>query len=246
MIITFLTSAFGSYLITRILPEVFTKLFLLEHQAVTLRRTIFAVLVALTFLNWSSPIKHWLFIGILILSLKFFPKLFNFFSETKFQKQIIPILDALILEMKLGKSFQYSLKLVSQRHDGWVGLQLKMLSEKIENSIYTVDRKFLSVAAFEEMMFAIDRSNSRNIERVVACRNHYKMFQNFRRRSGQITAQIKMQAIIVTFLFLGLLGFVIAQFGYRDHLSTIVAASFFFVIGLVSIFFIGRRMKWKV
>jgi len=81
---------------------------------------------------------------------------------------------------------------------------------------------------------------------VKALRRQLKLMEDFRRRSGQVTEQMKMQALIVTALYLGLLFFVIKQFGFKNHQSLILISGFIFLIGLLWIFLIGRRMKWKV
>jgi hypothetical protein len=84
------------------------------------------------------------------------------------------------------------------------------------------------------------------VDQLRALRKEIKMLEDFRRRSGQVTQQLKMQAIIVTALFSALLLFVIKQFGFQEHRNLIFCTSSTFILGLISIFWMGRRFKWKV
>ena len=146
----------------------------------------------------------------------------------------------------MGKSFRFSLKTIAEKTSGWMGHQIKMIVQNLEKDDHSRSSKSASVADFERMVSLIDKSNSKNLDRVIALRNHYKMLQNFRRRSGQVAAQIRMQAIIVTILYLALLSFVIVQFGFIKQQKLIVCSILLFGLGLFVIFYMGRKLKWKV
>lgn len=246
MIINILSSIFGQLLVVRIFSEISPELFLSRHHASLIQRMIFVILAVQSYLLRSSQLIHWLFIGILLVSLKFFPKIFQTYLDRRFRNCVVNLLDEVILEMKMGKSFRYSLKFICEKVPGWNGHQLKNVVENLEKNLPPINRKSASVADFERAVLMIDRSNSKNLDRVISLRNHYKMLQNFRRRSGQVTVQIRMQAIIVTALYLSLLTFVIVQFGFLKQQKIIFGSAFMFVAGLFVIFFVGRRMKWKV
>ncbi len=146
----------------------------------------------------------------------------------------------------MGKSFRFALKIVAEKTLGWMGHQLKIIVQNLEKEEFIGHSKSPSVADFERMISAIDKSNSKNLDRVLGLRNHYKMLQNFRRRSGQVSAQIRMQAIIVTILYLSLLTFVIVQFGFLKQQKLIFCSISMFLLGLFVIFYVGRKLKWKV
>jgi hypothetical protein len=106
--------------------------------------------------------------------------------------------------------------------------------------------KSLLIKDFQAELVQIDRSQNRVIDQVRALRRHLKIQENFRRRSMQVTQQIKMQAIIVTLLYLLLLSFVINQFGFTQNKNVILISGLIFTFGLIWIFKVGRRIKWKV
>ncbi len=246
MIINFVSSIFGQLLVNRIFSDISSEFLLSSHQSKQIQRTIFVILAAQTYLLRSSQIKHWLFIGILLISLKFFPRIFNFFLEKRFKNNVVRLLDELILEMKMGRSFRFSLKIIAEKTSGWMGHQIKIIVQNLEKDEPSISVKSASVADFERMISLIDKSNSKNLDRVIGLRNHYKMLQNFRRRSGQVSAQIRMQAIIVTILYLSLLTFVIVQFGFMKQQKLIFCSISMFLLGLFVIFYVGRKLKWKV
>lgn len=194
----------------------------------------------------SSPISLWLFIGIILITLKFFPGILRFFMMRTLSSALIPLLDSVILGLQSGKSFRFALHAAIENQNGWCRNQLREIYNFIITSDAAHSAKSALLKDLQVELAEIDRSNARTIDQVKALRRNLKLRENFRRRSGQVTQQIKMQAIIVTVLFLALLSFVIVQFGFFQHRFLILASFFIFMIGLFWIFNVGRKMKWKV
>lgn len=205
-------------------------------------------LVVIAFLTASgvSAPTLWLFIGILLITLKFFPIILRFFLIKRLRGALIPFLDCLILGLQTGKSFRLSLNAAIDMQSGWVHHQLKEVIESMQMSENVTAVKTALLKDFQRELFEIDRSQTRCVEQVKALRRELKMYEDFRRRSGQVTQQIKMQAIIVTALYFALLIFVITQFGFIEHRFLILMSFLIFSGGLLWIFSVGRRMKWKV
>lgn len=194
----------------------------------------------------TSSTMLWLFIGILLITLKFFPDILRFFLLRRLRSALIPMLDCVIMGLQSGKSFRLSLHSAIEIQSGWVRLQLMELFESLPVAENVIAVKSALLRDLQGELVEIDRSQVRCLEQVRALRRHLKMQEDFRRRSGQVTQQIKMQAIIVTALYLGLLSFVIAQFGLRDHQFLILASAVTFFAGILWVFSLGRRIKWKV
>ena len=194
----------------------------------------------------SSPIVLWLLIGIISITLKFFPHILRFFLLQRLSRSLIPLLDCVILSLQTGKSFRVSLLSAIENQSGWQRNQLREIYNSIITSDVSPALKSLVLKDFQAELAEIDRSQNRVVDQVKALRRHLKIQENFRRRSGQVTQQIKMQAIIVTALYFALLAFVILQFGFFQNRWLILFSSFVFLIGLVWIFSVGRSLKWKV
>ncbi|MNT27442.1 hypothetical protein D3C72_1630730 [compost metagenome] len=194
----------------------------------------------------SEPFILWLFIGILLISLKFSPKILRFILERRLATAIIPFLDAVILGLQAGQSFRSSLHAAIESQSGWIRNQLRDLYNSVVMSDEVIDLKSALLADLREEFREIDRSQMKCADQLRALRRQLKMREDFRRRSGQVTQQIKAQAIIVTALFCALAGFVIAQFGWKEHAKLILLSSAVFILGLIWIFLMGRRFKWNV
>ncbi|WP_172795289.1 hypothetical protein [Bdellovibrio bacteriovorus] len=159
---------------------------------------------------------------------------------------LIPLLDAVILGLQTGKSFRSSLYAAIENQSGWMRHQLMELYQSLAMSENVIAMKSALLQDFRDEILEIDRSQSRCIDQVRALRRELKMHEDFRRRSGQVSQQLKMQAIIVTALYVALLFFVIMQFGFKEHGKLILMSCLIFLSGLIWIFAMGRRLKWKV
>lgn len=164
----------------------------------------------------------------------------------EFKKQILPLVDQVLLGLQTGSSFRVSLLQAIQGQSPWARQQhLEIYNSVVMNGSESRlrSRFLLEVSTeFREM----DRAQNKVVDHVRAFRRQIKMEEDFRRRSGQVSQQIRLQAIIVTFLYVALLIYIISQFGFLAHLGLILFSSSLFALGLALIFMLGRRMKWKL
>lgn len=77
-------------------------------------------------------------------------------------------------------------------------------------------------------------------------RKRLRAQKDFRRRSGQATAQVRVQASVLVILFVGLAVFSGLGFGWRDTGSALRLAIPLFMLGLLWIWRGGRRVRWSV
>ncbi len=246
MFLLFIVSMFGYVLVHRIFSEI-TIEFAVSSRSSHLMMLVFLLLFALvSFILRSSPFTLWFFIGILLISLNFFPTILRILMEMRLRVALIPLLDGVLLGVQTGKSFRMALHSSIECQQGWVRNQLRELHSLLLTNEQGHSLKSALLKDFMAELVEIDHSKTRCAEQVRALRRHLKIQEDFRRRSGQLTQQIKMQAIIVTLLYFGLVSFVITQFGWSKHRSLLFLSLIMFLTGLVWIFSAGRRMKWKI
>ena len=245
MLIHFSISMLGFMLVHRTLIEIAQEFAISQRDSRSLTISNLAF-IAVSSAIVRSPITLWLFIGIVLITLKFFSPLLRIFLIKRLSSTLIPFLDSVILALQSGKSFRTSLQSAIENQSGWRRNQLREIFNSIINSENVIAVKSALLKDLQQELMEIDRSQNRVVDQVKALRRQLKVQENFRRRSGQVTQQIKMQAIIVTALFFALLTFVIVQFGFIEHKNLIAMSSFIFILGLFWIFNVGRRMKWKV
>lgn len=245
MLIVFLVSMLGHTLAHRILV-LMARDFAFSPQLLSHLHLINLFAIGFFAIVSRSTLALWLFIGILLITLKFFPIVLRIFLLKRLRSVLVPFLDAVILGLQTGKSFRSSLHAAIEIQSGWVRNQLMEIYDSLVMSENVIAMKSTLLADLQRELLEIDRSKSRCLDQLRALRKDIKMLQDFRRRSGQVTQQLKMQAIIVTALFLALLLFVIKQFGFQEHRKLIFGAGMTFILGLIWIFLMGRRIKWKV
>jgi hypothetical protein len=204
------------------------------------------ILCALLFLH-TWPFALWIFIGIILISLNLFPYFLRIFLIRSMKRQLIPLLDQVILGLQTGSSFRIALRSAIEAQQSWFRRQLLDIYNAVVNSR---EQKSAPRTKFFEELIAefseIDRSQNKIVEQVRAFRRQLKTEEDFRRRSGQVTQQIRLQAIIVTVMFVALLLFVSFNFGFFKNIRLILFASGLFAGGVVWIFMMGRGMKWKI
>jgi hypothetical protein len=203
-------------------------------------------LIAFFALISDSAMMLWLFIGILLITLKFFPMILRIFLLKRLRDILVPFLDSIILGLQTGKSFRSAFHASIEMQSGWIRHQFMEIYDSMVMSENVIAMKSALLADLQKEFIEIDRSKSRCVDQLRALRKDIKMLEDFRRRSGQVTQQLKMQAIIVTALFVALLVFVIKQFGFQAQKNLIFGASIVFIFGLLTVFLMGRRFKWKV
>ena len=69
---------------------------------------------------------------------------------------------------------------------------------------------------------------------------------DFRRRSGQALLGIRIQAVVMTLLYIAALTYVLITYGFEKNKEAILLSGFLYFLGTVWLQSIGRKIKWKV
>ncbi len=166
--------------------------------------------------------------------------------EFKLKTETVNFLDQVVLSVQSGDSLRNSIRSVSDREKSWKRFELQraytqfILAEKPAPL-----RSAALQALFEELRF-IDQGRVRTLEQLKSLRWHYKVQEDFRRRSIQVTQQTRIQTFVVTLLYLALLAFNIFHFGFFENIKLVLFSMTFFVAGVCLVFILGRRVKWKI
>jgi len=213
-----------------------------------LHTRIFLVLVALMIAFFvmlaSHPTLLWFFFGTFLIILSLLPHFFSRYQEKLIHAHTLRLLDHLILNVQTGQSLRVSLMSLSRQEPSllrvsWQNLAHALVVENSSSSLKSPTLRYL----FDELS-RIDKSQSKCADQLRSFRRNLKTLEDFRRRSGQVSLQIRMQGAISTLLFIGLLLFMVTQFGFYQHRSLILVAGSLFFTGVVTVFVIGRRLQW--
>lgn len=241
----FLICFFGYAIKIRLLSALFIR-FNIEKNIQT--RTFLAVLILDLFFIFmgSLVLIIWCYqIGIIVI-LFLLPHWLETQLESQLQRIIVPFLDHTILSIQMGIPLRNAVQESAHRFNGWKKYELlKACSSLILSSEEINLQSSVLRRLFDEIGW-IDRGRNKTLEQLKSIRWHYKVQEDFRRRSGQISQQTRIQATIMTILYLALLLFNGLEFGFREQAALILFSIALFTSGLILIFTLGRRLKWKV
>lgn len=243
MNVSILLTSLGFLFVHRILASALQKIGLSK-----LHTRFFAVLavvmIAFFVILGAHPMELWFLFGTIFILLSLLPYFFSRYQEKLIRIHTIRLLDHLILAVQSGHSLRASLVNLSRQESMLLRVSLENLVHAI---VFEDSPKSLRSPAlrqlFEELR-RIEKSQTKCADQLRSLRKNLKTLDDFRRRSGQVSLQIRMQAGISAALFVALMLFVIFQFGFYQHRSLILGSATLFFIGLVTVFVIGRRMQW--
>ena len=178
---------------------------------------------------------------LILIRIYFEKRLLNVFENSQ-----IRFLDALIIQIRSGKSAITALKdvFLSLNNDE------KLIYEPIYiefTSIGSVKvRNFNYTATFFEDLAQIIRSNYKTTEQFLQLKAHLKIKQSLRHRSRAALMQIKAQAITAVGIFFLLFIFTWLEMQIYKYPVTIFVALMLLGTGVYVIFKFGERIKWKI
>lgn len=173
---------------------------------------------------------------------------FRYQRERRFQSGFERFVDESILLMNSGQPFRFAwLKAMRRQSDDFVRDKLEQIyrivvfSQHSEGSFGSTFGDFVV-----EYLKRVDKESHLAVERLKALRYRLKIESEFRRKSGQVLLQIRMQAVILLFLYVFCLVFTLYQFDGRELIWLLGTSMSLFFTGLITILVMGRRIKWKV
>lgn len=203
-----------------------------------------ALMISIFIIRASHPADLWFLFGTILILLRLLPHFFSYYQEKLIQRHTIRVLDQLILGVQSGQSLRASLGSLSQQESILLRVSLENMVHAIVFEESSKNLRSPALRALFEDLKQIEKSQAKCADQLRALRRNLKIMEDFRRRSGQVSLQIRMQAGISAALFVGLLLFTVLQFGFFQYRSLILTSITLFFAGLVTVFVIGRRMRW--
>ncbi len=165
--------------------------------------------------------------------------------ERSFRQEFVEFLDRLILQVRSGKGFRQSFEI----SNSFTQLQSQKKIQKIFDSItyqalMTQNDKF--VLEIYHHLKEIDRSSQKSVDRLMSFRKKLKTEDDFRRRSGTLIRQIRIQVVFLSVFYLGLLVFLAQQFAISEYWKVYGLSLSLFLLGILSFFLLARRKTWKI
>jgi Flp pilus assembly protein TadB len=183
-------------------------------------------------------------VGVLGLSLSPIRHIRRIYFEKRMHESLLGLLDEVILSMRSGHSLRITLEIVGNRHPGLIGHIFIEIARRLEHGSGSDGLHGISLELMTEFARA-HQSNVKIIDQICLYRRTCRIKSNFRRKSGQVTAQTRMQSVLTCVLYAPLLGFYI--FSVQQPFSSRLFLSVgLFSVAQVWIHFGSRRVKWCI
>lgn len=245
----FLFKMFGIHVGYSVIRFYFHKKLITSGEMTKIVSVYFAIQVFQSFFV-REKFLQWCFIFIPVAVFLTSHFIFMKWLENRFRTEFPGTLTNIILRMKMGKSFRTSVQEVAMQSPPRLRAILESIFDLVAFSQQQNDKKMTSASPFAREILCtflfVDQSSHRAVEKLENFRMRLIILNEFRRRSGQIRGQIQMQAYVLTALYVASFAFIAFCFPIRE-LGHILLPSFaLFLFGLICLFVIGRRVKWKI
>lgn len=165
--------------------------------------------------------------------------------ERKFRQDFVDFLDRTILQVRSGQSFSNALELSNAKTPSTSRLKLEKIIESIHFS-----KKIETTNTFVEEIFIelgfIQQFPHKTLDRLNAFRRKIKIEDEFRRRSGRIVRQVRIQLLFLGIMYASVFVFVVSKFGFFENLKLILISLALFLLGIVGFFYFGAHKQWKI
>lgn len=246
MLTTFLISVFGFASLFRIF-DFFENEFLLNTRwSSGLKMGGLWISILINFYFFQKP----LFALISFSSVCFMLAIVFYFLKKRrrsmFEIYSIFFLDLLILNLQMGSSFRVSFRNSIPLRPQIIHRIFKKILDSLVQEIPSKNFAMLHFFGFYEQMIQIDQTKTKIIDRVKALRGHFLRIQRLKKRSFQIHQQVGFQSLVLSLLYFGLMAFVISNFGFLKNAGLLMVSLLIYLVGVMGVFLLGVKRKWKV
>lgn len=206
------------------------------------RRVFLAVIILLCVITTKNALLSWSLIGAFALILRGASRFFQFRAEKALIEALPLFLDRVILNLKAGKALKQALRESARELSPAAKERWNEISDRLDLAGSDDD---LSPAERELLRGFRNVGTAKVTERLEGWRHSLRLREEFRRKSGQVTLQVRAQAALAIFLFAPV--FLWNVFGV-EHVSIrrCATALALFVLAQVWIHVVFRRWKWTV
>lgn len=238
---------FGSLSVIQILKEYF-QIYISEELLTKIGTVMFLLVFAMTFLLQQSSVTRmvtvFLVIGALFISFRVVLQ----FLEQKMLNQVHRSLKNVILQMKLGSGFRKSLELsLSYESSHFMKTWLRKIYDNVVFTQHkTPDFKSQLLLKLISELKQIDKEPNSSLRRLENLYLWLKIQSEFRRKSGKILSQMRIQSLLITVIYIALLFFVSEFLGSQQTFQFFPISFTLMSVGTLTVFYLGRRMKWNL
>jgi hypothetical protein len=223
--------------------------FVLNHQMIKMGIAFF-VFQGAHIVFFPNFLINWLLIYFSVIGVFAIRFLYFKSQETQFSKEFPAVLTSIILHMKLGQSFRQALRSAIQQTKRSTKIILQSIYEHVAFPQQEITTESAQKGVWYSEICAeiakIDGSTHKTIEKVENFRRRIMIVEKFRRRSGRIRGQIKLQMILMSLIYAGIFAVNYFMFSLKDYKGFVTLSLAFYLAGMITVLSIGRRIRWNI
>ena len=247
MMIWWILSLFGLFIAHRMVSSCETLQLFSHKHLFNVRIFSFLTVIAMNFVLRKNLLLLGAWNVVIFLSPWWLANTIQHHRERCLKREIVPILDNLILSMKSGRAFRPSLLAYVEKSMTSVQITMKDFLSSLQ---YRKNIRQLTsdsqIFFFLNELFLVDQSTQRPLDRLKALRRRVYLENNFRRKSRQALMQVRVQSWILSTMYFFLMLFIHFQFDLRKHLTLLITSFALFALGTLILTRIGKNYRWKL
>lgn len=237
----------GIYFEDRILSEMSRENLISGHN-----QQIFFVLLLIfktVFVFWLP--KTLFFLCVLSLTPVFSIKFIGFFAKRsqirRFENNFLHFLNLLLLIMKSGKGFSASFPLAIKESNPIYRQHLTELYNHIffSNQNDKKSNSTLLTTVLSDLSRAAKATHN-SVSLVTNLRDRLQAQKILKEKVNVLCQQSRLQASVLTLLYLGLVAFSMLNFGFKQNSAFFVISFLLFAVGAAWLCQLGRKIRWKI
>lgn len=179
----------------------------------------------------------------------------NIILRHRFDVNMLKFIDEMILLMITAKSFRDSFNMITQNSDDYFHLKLRNLislstlqpmkpieHKKNTKSEVLNQKEFLY---FHNLVQSLELNPHKSLDKLKTYRRELQININFEKKLRQSTLQIRLQALLLTVLYIGLLVFIFKVMRGIISFKLLGTSLILFLSGHLLILILGKKRKWK-
>ena len=231
----------------RTLIELHSENLITNKQLPKIGTVILLIFVTGIFVFSRTPIMIWL-LSTLLLGVLFSARMWlGIWRKNRFHKSFPGFLDQIILRMSTGRGFMQSARIsISLQPQQVQGQWCQLLDRIAFVPAGRPDEWDHSLQEIERLFRFVEKNRHQALSVLREYRGQLRIREYFRHKSRQLTRQSRMQAAIMSVLYIIMAVVTLYLFGLRQHIAHFGLSLILFLFGTLMMMRTGKRIQWKV
>jgi hypothetical protein len=187
-----------------------------------------------------------IYIGLILLSLIFFSFIFEIKLKKVFLTSHLNVIDSLILQMRAGYSVQKAISETFFYMNQAENIIYEPLKSILKPDFSIQQNSYRWIRFYFLELNSIFKSETRVSEQLEMFRRGLKVQNRFLARTSHVTRQIKAQALVACLVYTLIFALSYYQLDLLSSPTAVILSLMLFLIGIIIIFKLGNKIKWKI